>query len=193
LNKAERNYATIEQEALAIIFTVKTFRPYIYGHKCVLYTDHAPLKFLNTSQQTNQRLLRWSLSLQEHGLQIEYRTGMSNANADALSRNPVLAATVPDFDRSSEQKNDEFFGPIFRSIEQQLKDPKSISYMIRENILYYTPKHGLKNPVLVIPRKCVPELIENCHNIVFAAHLGFAKTGENATTLLLAQDERRHF
>ena len=46
LNHAERNYAKIEKEALAIVFAAKQFHHYIYGHEVVIVTDHAPLVYL---------------------------------------------------------------------------------------------------------------------------------------------------
>jgi len=43
LNKAEQNYNTIEKELLAIVWAVKHFRPYVYGTKFLIITDHKPL------------------------------------------------------------------------------------------------------------------------------------------------------
>ena len=46
LHKAETKYYTYEKEALAIMFTIKTFRNYVYGNKFTIVTDHKPLLWL---------------------------------------------------------------------------------------------------------------------------------------------------
>ena len=43
LQGAELDYSTIEKELLAIAFSVKHFRPYLYGRKFTLVTEHRPL------------------------------------------------------------------------------------------------------------------------------------------------------
>lgn len=45
LSEAERNYAQVEREALAIIFAVKRFHKFIYGRSFSLISDHQLLKF----------------------------------------------------------------------------------------------------------------------------------------------------
>ena len=88
LQKAELNYSTIEKELLAIIYAVKQFRPYIYGRKFTLVTDHRPLVWLYKLKDPNSRLGRWRIELLEYDCEIIYKPGKINCNADALSRNP---------------------------------------------------------------------------------------------------------
>lgn len=90
LNNAERNYSTIEKELLAIVWSVKHFRPYLYGRKFKIRTDHQPLVWLMNLKDPSSRLMRWRIKLEEYEYEIEYLKGTSNAVADALSRNPVL-------------------------------------------------------------------------------------------------------
>lgn len=89
LNKSECNYSTTEKELLAILFGCKTFRPYLYGHKFLIVTDHRPLKWLFNHKDPSSKLQRWRLKLEEFEYEIVYRKGKLNSAADALSRYPV--------------------------------------------------------------------------------------------------------
>lgn len=44
LNKAQQAYSVTEQECLAALVCLKTFRPYVKGHEFTIITDHASLK-----------------------------------------------------------------------------------------------------------------------------------------------------
>ncbi len=64
LNKHQKNYSIIELELLAIIFGVEYFRPYLYGQKFVIQTDHTPLKYLQNMKNPTGRFARWIAYLQ---------------------------------------------------------------------------------------------------------------------------------
>lgn len=82
-------YKITDLECAALIWAVKLFRPYLYGRRFQLVTDHSALKWLMTSKNLTGRLHRWALQLQEYDFTIEYRPGSTNVVADALSRAPV--------------------------------------------------------------------------------------------------------
>ena len=90
LNDAEIKYFTTEKELLAIVFAVQHFRPYLYGRKFILVTDllGCVTIWLHNLKDPNSRLGRWKMKLSEYEYEIVYKPGKSNANADALSRNP---------------------------------------------------------------------------------------------------------
>ena len=43
LQKHEQNYGVTELEALEVVWAIKHFQPYLYGHTCNLCTDHEVL------------------------------------------------------------------------------------------------------------------------------------------------------
>lgn len=94
LNKAEQNYSTIEKESLAIVYCTNHFRPYLYGNRFTIVTDHKPLEWLHSVKDPTSRLIRWRLKLAEYDYKITYKAGKTNCNADALSRNPAQGKMV---------------------------------------------------------------------------------------------------
>lgn len=90
LNGAEQNYSTIEKELLAIVWSTKYFRPYLFGRRFIIETDHRPLTWLFSIKEPNSKLVRWRLRLQEFDYEITYKKGILNGNADALSRTEIF-------------------------------------------------------------------------------------------------------
>ena len=81
-NTNQRNYSTVEKECLALVlaYVSPSCAPVI------VFSDHNPLVFLHKLKNKNQRLLRWSLMLQEYNLEIRHIKGKDNLIADCLSR-----------------------------------------------------------------------------------------------------------
>lgn len=86
LSKTEENYSTIEKELLAIVWACKYFRPYLFGRKFTLFTDHKPLTYTFNMKEPNSKLIRWKLFLAEYDYEIKYKPGKQNLVADSLSR-----------------------------------------------------------------------------------------------------------
>lgn len=94
LNKSELNYATIEKELLAVVWAVKHFRPYLFGRKFEIFTDHKPLEGLFKMKNPSSRLTKFRLLLEEYDFEVVYVKGKNNAGADFLSRLKVNKETV---------------------------------------------------------------------------------------------------
>ena len=82
----ERNYATVEKECLAVKWAIHHLRYYLWGRSFTLITDHAPLKWMARNKDTNARVTRWFLELQDYHFTVEHRPGRQIPHADALSR-----------------------------------------------------------------------------------------------------------
>ena len=90
-NRHQLNYSTVEKEALGLIQALKYYEVYLKSstQPILVYTDHNPLVFINRVKSSNQRVLRWSLLLQDFDLSIKHLPGAQNVIADALSRAPI--------------------------------------------------------------------------------------------------------
>ena len=86
LSRAERNYSTIEKECLAIIWGIRKFERYLQGVKFVIQTDHRPLSHMNSAKFANNRIMRWTMYLQNFDMRVVSIKGTDNVGADFLSR-----------------------------------------------------------------------------------------------------------
>lgn len=86
LDKAQRNYCVTRRELLAVVHFVRHFRPYLYGRKFTVRTDHSSLQWLLNFKEPEGQLARWMESLSEYQFDIQHRPGKKHGNADGLSR-----------------------------------------------------------------------------------------------------------
>lgn len=84
--KGELNKPIIEKELLAIHFAITSFRPYLYGQKFTVRSDHRPLVYLYNLKNPASKLTRIRLELEEYDFVVEHIKGKDNVVADALSR-----------------------------------------------------------------------------------------------------------
>ena len=85
-------YAITELETLAVVWALSHFHAYLYGNNVTVYTDHSAVKAVLATPSANGKHARWWSKVYGTGVKsvnIIYRSGNENANADALSRNPV--------------------------------------------------------------------------------------------------------
>ena len=208
LLRHESNYGITELEGLGVVWAAKHFRPYLYGHSGVVYTDHEALKSLLNTPQPSGKLARWGMALQELDLTILHRSGKANANADALSRcpQPTLDATelaLPNQvvgNLSAEETEDlpamQRSDPELRCVityletgvlpeEEKLARRVALTrsqYVIEDNVLYKLEGDGTLRVIPPTPLRS--QIFQEAHGGRFGAHLSAVK---------VYSELRRHF
>nr|GEX90245.1 putative reverse transcriptase domain-containing protein [Tanacetum cinerariifolium] len=82
----EKNYTTHDLELGAVVFALKIWRYYLYGTKCIVFTDHKILQHILDQKELNMRQRHWLELLSDYDCKIHYHPGKANVVADALSR-----------------------------------------------------------------------------------------------------------
>lgn len=88
MQAAETRYPVHEQELLAIIHALGTWRHYLLGSrfKVIVRTDHKSLQHFKTQPHLSGRQSRWKDIIANFDFDIEYVLGKDNIVADGLSR-----------------------------------------------------------------------------------------------------------
>ena len=172
LKGAEVHYGITEKECLAVVASVMKFKPYVYGEKFEVITDHAALKWLTTLGETGSgRLVRWALYLQAFDYQIRHRPGTLHANVDALSRIEEVVYAVRTTEVLSEEEvvsskgldpwEDEALLYYLKHRrhasglpKKQVKRVKKLAnqYVLEDGILYFRKKSGNTEIQLIVPK-----------------------------------------
>jgi hypothetical protein len=86
---------------------MRYFRPYLYGRRFTVVTDHKPLTWIMDVKDPGSRLLRWRIKLEEYDYAVVYRKGALNTNVDAPSLISSLTAEKGAPEKESERVTDE--------------------------------------------------------------------------------------
>lgn len=203
LTLAERNYSTIEREALAVIWATEKFRGYIEGGITII-SDHQPLKWLMSLKSPSGRLARWALKLQPYDLKIQYQPGKTNVVADCLSRPPcpetdlekhkpadcticTIQIDMPTrgaADIREQQLKDEELARIIKAFEDNNENEEFIRYTTRgyfmnNGVLYrynQSPEDESEDALLVIPKHEIQRILTEHHDAPTAGHNGVQRT-----------------
>ncbi|GKA11087.1 putative reverse transcriptase domain-containing protein [Tanacetum coccineum] len=82
----EKNYTTHDLELGVVVFALKMWRHYLYGTKCIVFTDQKSLQHILDQKDLNKRQRRWLELLSDYDCEIRYHPGKANAVVDALSQ-----------------------------------------------------------------------------------------------------------
>ena len=129
LNHQQHNWNTTEKECFAVVSSIKKWHHYVLGRDFIVRTDHHALCWLNRNHNSNPKLNRWRMMLQEYLFTIEHVKGKVNCVADCLSRYPTDPPTDIDIAlcSTSTQTDDpmDIVGAVItRSMERRLNFQK---------------------------------------------------------------------
>jgi hypothetical protein len=196
----EKNYPTHDLELAAVVHALKTWRHYLYGQKCDIYTDHKSLKYIFTQSELNMRQRRWLELIKDYELEIQNHPGKANVVADALSRksqvnmlaaHPMSYELAKEFDSLSLEFLNNTQGVTIElepTLEQDIrkgqKDDEKINE-IRQLIIDGKGKdfcEDAKGVVWFKDRLCVPDIkliqeliLKEAHEIAYSIHPGSEK------------------
>ena len=197
LTTEQRRWSTIEKEAYAIVHALQKLRPYLWGAKFEVRTDHKPLLSLFKNPIKNAKITRWAILLSEYACPIVYCPGKQNAKADLLSRIQPLEQQICVLDTAEDNSCDltpTMAFPLLadgidlktlrehqqsdfaEEIEDALNSDDS-EFIISDGLLYSIRRpcrSSLAHLRLMLPRKFRKQVIARCHDDI--AHLGVAKT-----------------
>ena len=95
LKPSEQNYPAHKLEFLALKWAVTDkFSDFLYGQKFKVLTDNNPLTYVLSSARLDATGHRWLAKLAVYDFALEYKTGKTNTDADALSRLPRVSNAV---------------------------------------------------------------------------------------------------
>nr|GEY43067.1 putative reverse transcriptase domain-containing protein [Tanacetum cinerariifolium] len=80
----EENYTIHDLELGAVVYAHRLWRHYLYGTKCVVFTDHKSLQYILNQKELNMRQRRWIELLSDYDCEIRYHPRKANVVSDAL-------------------------------------------------------------------------------------------------------------
>ena len=196
MSSAERNYTAAERETLAVIFSLKCWRIYLFDHFEVV-TDNIAVTRLKTKPHITKREARWVEFLADYNYSVHHKPGRENV-ADSLSRRPDLQPVDQSSDQLSASVNAVEYAlavneQVAKTIADAYSRDKELSPIIhrlqrsgRDNMhdLYLWDEHSNHLYLRSLPnnRLCVPncsvrlQLLQEYHDCATAGHSGRDRT-----------------
>jgi hypothetical protein len=184
---AETRYPVHEQELLAIIHALSSWRHYLYGAKFKVMTDHKSLQYFKTQPVLSGRQSRWKDVIANFDFDIEYIKGELNPVADGLSRRADHSSQLFSIAaaRGSPRLAVSFSTELAADIVQAARSDAVYQAVLSKRRTADDPiqvKHGrlIRGDRVFVPNDVVLQtrIMHECHDAPTGGHLGKEKTIE---------------
>jgi hypothetical protein len=171
LNKTQVNWGASKREMAALVFGLQRFRHYIDGVDGVsVFTDHAALTHLLTSQKLSSTLMDWLHLIMQYKFTLTHVPGIDNHLPDMLSR--LLIKEVPAFEEHQRERSAE--------LAQRASEPKEVHVMRLQHDWENTiiDSKEFVDMVAAVSDKIVPTTAAEKRRLLTEAHAGCHKGAE---------------
>jgi hypothetical protein len=120
-----RSLTAYEREFIGLVHAIRHWRPYLWGRRFTVRTDHYSLKFLLDQHLATIPQHHWVGKLLSFDFAVEYKTGAQNTVVDALSRHDtddgaVLTISAPRFNFITRLHQAQATDPALVAIPEEL-------------------------------------------------------------------------
>ncbi|MCO5593599.1 hypothetical protein L7F22_047614 [Adiantum nelumboides] len=130
LRGPEKHMQIYEEELLAVIHVLESWKHYLLGADFTVQTDHQSLRYFLTQAKLLEKHLSWANFLSMFHFQLVHVVGKKNVVADALSRRPHVAAMSIAYQHELDEMQDHF------STDEDFAD----SYSLKDGYLMFRGK-----------------------------------------------------
>lgn len=162
---------------MAIVFAVQKWRHYLLGTHFIIRTDQKYLKHLLEQREVQPTVAKWLVKLLGFDFEIQYKPGLENKAADALSRMDhsaylqtiVVTSKIDVAQITKELYRDPKYAEILKKIQQDLSPQPP--YTVHRGSLLYKGR-------LVVSKTSpmIPTLLQTFHDSVLGGHAGILRT-----------------
>jgi transposase InsO family protein len=168
LNPSECNYGAPQRELLGVLFALRSFRPYLFGHQFRLLTDHKSLTYMLERPKVSSVIYNWLDEIMQFNFRMEHVPGNLNVLPDLISR-------IYDFDDRTEVPKIVLM--TIQDTDQELtcdlEDLEVVTDLeTRESLLNRAHSHGhfgaadMARTIRSSTRSTWPNLVRDCQKVV---------------------------
>ncbi|CDF38002.1 unnamed protein product [Chondrus crispus] len=179
LSDSEHNYSATKRECFAVVWAVRTLRPYVEGTKFTVRTDHDALRWLMSLTESFGRLTRWRSRPTSFWEKNEDFDAVDIERAEQPEVGAPASAVAP--------PQDDLLAPLTLEeiAEEQRVDDFCQTVLARQSesrdSAFFEDHHGMlkrRHPLdpdlvqIVVPRTLQARLLQLCHAPTIAGHPG---------------------